>query len=329
MNKIFKFFSPFTPGRHFALPKGLVLDAEHDRAGAPQQWSLSVIWLVVIGGFCWAGERAGRKYAYPFTLDLVRKMSASDFKQVLGGTAGAIFSSLNLLSCISILMMLLTLYRIRGQWDLNEGSNTKKGIPPSRLFIAIAKPYLVLAAVCLLFIYLDAKRSPFSYFPFKPSLNPYDDKEMTERPWVLYWAILKEFSIALFCAFNVLMDLAIAFWIFLRVRRAYVAIPLALFIIGLLEPVVIVWDDFLIDRYAPLFDYLNPYTRMNIVDTGHYLGNVLASCLIAWLLLRNLNSRWRRLARVDHKPDTLPSAPHQSLTMSIQSHSEPRPNGSL
>jgi len=293
---ILNFVRTFLLAIPFAMPVGLRRDVLYMWASfrLRRRPIKTFLWVIAIGLLCWTGQYFGLKYGHGFLISLIRQMPATDFKQVLGGVASAIFSSLNILSCISIVVIFTTLKHLLVEGHFEMIVLTPNRIRPSALFYAVGTRYFPLTLMALLLIYLHPLRTPFQQFPFKASPNPNDEIELMQKPWVLYWPAIRELSLLLFCAFNVFMDLTFAFWMFVRFRVTYLTLAITEIIVGVLEPVGIIWCDLMIDRHSRFFNYMNPYTRGSITGTRHYLGNAIASFFIAWFLLADLDARWKR-----------------------------------
>src|SRR5258708_7890379 len=104
---VFNFFWTFLLAIPSAMPVGLRRDVLYMWASFRlRRRPIKVfLWVLAVGLLCWAGQFVGIKYGHPFLIQLIRQMPATEFRRVLEGVAGAIFSSLNLLSCISIVIV--------------------------------------------------------------------------------------------------------------------------------------------------------------------------------------------------------------------------------
>jgi hypothetical protein len=100
---------------------------------------------------------------------------------------------------------------------------------------------------------------------------------------------------------NLLMDLALAFFIFCRWRVSALSMALAVVFAGLVTPIFIMacyhatWEVFasFIDRHG-----VDPYTRVKVHHALHYGSQVILSATVAWATLVVLDARWARaLAR--------------------------------
>ena len=271
-----------------------------------------VLLLAFYTGWRWAG--------YEWFL----RMTTVDLKTVFLWTSSAIFSSLNILSCLSIFVMAQTLRRLLKEGHMEMLLLVPARVRPSALFYATCLRYVPLAFVAILVLYLDPRPppdglSPFQRFPFVTQRAPMD-------LGVVYWAEIRELSIFFFCPTNLFMDLALAYWLFSRWRVTYPATVAAVFVIGLVTPIVLMWVHELIRIYVDdqiwastgllsriVRDSLarapDPDTVRTIADSLHYFVTGLISAGIGFAALMDLDARWARILRSPTKDPVLIKQP--------------------
>jgi hypothetical protein len=122
------------------------------------------------------------------------------------------------------------------------------------------------------------------------------------------------------------MDLALAYWLFSRIRLTFSALGLAVAIVGLVSPFLLmellyrIWHaqrellpevQRIVEQYgagAPLPD-ITRVSADHILTTVHYGTAALGSGLIAWALLAELNLRWLRIQTSPDRDPILLRAP--------------------
>jgi hypothetical protein len=276
--------------------------------------------ILFLGLFCAVYQWAGIKYGEPRLLQIISAIRDVKLHRVLTFTSSAIFSSLNFLSCVGIVIMARSLRHLLKQGHIENLQLVPRRLRPSALFYAIATRYLPLAFVAILVIYLspEPRVNPFTRFPFiVPGAQP-APPEMAP----LYWAALHQLSILLFCPANLFMDLAIAFWLFNRFRVSWPTTIGAVLIIGLVSPILLMYINNEIQEYVitglnnntGIFNTWSnsigtgPYRYISFSDishVAHYTSTAFASVLLALLALGNLNFRWRRIEGSETKDPVL------------------------
>ena len=309
-------------------------------------WGLvgaAAVGLYFIGRFAWRAPRQAVgvavgiaafvllwRWLSPFEL---RKLAMVELKLIFTQAAQAVFSSLNILSSISIFILAKTLRSLTRQNQLEALLMTPAPVRPSALFYALSTRYLPLALVAVMVIYLDPRDSPFKAYPFyippvgamtapgpapgpAPAPPPGAPVVLPDLPaslGPLGWAAAREFSVIFFCMANLFMDLAIAYWLFSRRRPSYPVVLAAVVVIGFVTPVGLMWLHQLIHRWVgdQLLSGLGPVywivmkfdvlpdieTERLIGDSAHYLLTGVGSLALAFVLLWDLEARWRRILR--------------------------------
>jgi hypothetical protein len=268
-----------------------------------------LLMIAALGALCAAVNWAGLKWGEPRLLAVLAPIKIPTLHEVLRRTAGAIFSSLNVLSCASIFIMARTLRHLLKQGHIEMLQLVPGRFRPSALFYAISLRYLPLAFVALLVIYVspDPRVNPFRQPPFLATgVQP-----LPGDMWPVYWAFFRQAGIFLFCPTNLFMDLATAFWLFNRLRVSYLTTLLAVILIGLVSPVILMYIDEVIVRAvagriaegrgvfahvaARLHDWPYKFGDVESIAQGvHYSVTALLSAAVAWLALANLDHRWDR-----------------------------------
>lgn len=284
-----------------------------------------VLILALYTGWRWAG--------YEWFL----RMSTVDLKTVFLWTSQAIFSSLNILSCLSIFVMAQTLRRLLKEGHMETLLLVPARVRPSALFYATTTRYMPLAFIAILVLYLDPYLSPYfsRWFSIStPSLSPFERFPFSLAPTqpapidlgVVYWAEIRELSVFFFCPMNLFMDLALAYWLFSRWRVTYPATVAAILVIGLVTPILLMWVHELIRVYVDdqiwassgllsriVRDSLArapvPNTVQTIADSLHYFITGLASAAIGFAALMDLDARWARILRSPTKDPVLIKQP--------------------
>lgn len=287
--------------------------------------------IVVMGAACWGWEWAGRQWALPPMLKALNQMPGGQVKMLLGRSAGAFFSSLNLLSMLSIMVMARSMRRLLREGHIEALQLTPRVFRPSALFYALASRYVALSLMGLLVVYLDPQSTPFkNQLPFMnspaPGGSPFDAQ--LADPWLLRWAAINQICIALYCATNVLMDMSISFWILARWRPSLINTALAVVLIGVISPVGILWFFGKIETFLASSAILDAARRWAVarfphdpwaaslvpvsgsVNFGYFAGSThyflasIISLVIAAAVLWSLDRRWERI-RVSKTADPI------------------------
>ena len=267
-----------------------------------------MVLIAFLGAFCWAWQWMGIEWATPRIDDGLDPLEDGFIKSVLTNTSRAVLSSLNLLSCIAILIMARSLRMLLKEGHLEALTLTPTPYRPSALFYAISTRYLPLALVAILVIYTHPTESPFDMQPFV--LGPTDNPDILDS-WVLYWAGIREESTLLFCVTNLFMDMALAYWLFSRWRITTASTIAAVVVIGLVTPILnmaafewvyeyvlekILLSEGIFDFFVRQFSMPIPhYTEFDMAWTSHYLPMSVISLLIGLMLLTDLEFRWYRI----------------------------------
>lgn len=265
--------------------------------------------VVLLGVVCYAWQWAGWEWIQPRLAGLLSAIRIKMVQDPLRRTLNAMFSSLNCLSCVSILIMARTLRHLTSQGHLEMIMLVPSKIRPSALYYAIAGRYMPLALVAVLVMYLDPRLSPYNLPPFTFPVPPRAPVE----EWAIYWSGIKELSVIFFCPANVFMDLALAYWIFCRWRLNYPTIFAAIILIGLVTPMPLTQFYEIVDRYVDnhlwdsggifesiraSFRYpLESYTMRSIAWSAHYFLGGLICIAIGFMALASLDFRWNRIQR--------------------------------
>lgn len=286
-----------------------------------------IAWIVTLGVVCAAINWAGLRWAMPRVQSLVGQINQSSLFQnewlrlvpnLLSRTTSAMFSSLNVLSFISILIMARTLRHLIRQQHLEMLQLVPGSFRPSALYYAVASRYFPLAFVAVLIIYLypSPAINPLHHAPFVP-MRP----EVTSL-WPLYWASIRELSVLTFCPTNLFLDLAIAFWFFIRFRLTWTTVFAAAFFVSFVTPFFLMGiHEWIVDAVTTeirvpggVFQSISetiPRGQMysktvyNFAASVHYFATSILSVGLALLILGHLDSRWRRIVQSDTRDPVL------------------------
>lgn len=290
--------------------------------------------LCILGGLCWVWQWAGYKWGQKWLDGYVGMLNPGAVQSVLRKTASALFSSLNFLSCVTIVIIARSLRRLAREGHLEALMMTPRLFRPSALFYALTTRYIPLAFVAILVIYVDPVQSPFNRFPFVaaqipppppaptvPATTPagreamrryglalrrhdqqsarYD--EIYADPGVILWPACYELSIYLFCTTNLFLDLSISFWIFSRRRISLPTTVVAVVVVGLLSPILLMTINervFTAAAESPSMQWLRDSVSRPFLSLAaasiHYTICSLVSVAAGWLLLFDLDRRWLR-----------------------------------
>lgn len=278
--------------------------------------------ITALGLACAAWEYLGRQYITPRLLVILNPIKVQRLHTVLASTAQAMFSSLNILSCISVFIIARTLRHLLKQGHLEMLQLVPARIRPSALFYAVSTRYVPLAFAAILVIYLDKdpRANPFKRPPFLPLPSP---QPAPGDMWPVYWAGVLEVTVYLFCVTNLYMDMVIGFWFFNRFRVSYPTIMVAVIVIGILEPIVLMYiNDIVIDHiereitleqrgiFGDIARTIKPsqmsyITVQDVAISFHYFITSVLSGALGLLLLGNLDDRWDRMQLSEKKDPIL------------------------
>lgn len=276
-------------------------------------------WIITLGAVCAAINWAGLRWARPQVMTLVGQINQSSlFKSgwlshlpgLLSVTTTAMFSSLNVLSFISIIIMARTLRHLIRQQHLEMLQLVPGSFRPSALYYAVASRYIPLAFVAVLIIYLYPSPviNPMLHAPFVP-MRP----EVISL-WPLYWASIRELSVLTFCPTNLFLDLAIAFWFFNQFRLTWTTVFAAAFFVSFVTPFFLMGiHEWIVDAVTTEIrvpggalqavaetiprDQMYSKTVYNFAASVHYFATSILSVGLALLILGHLDSRWRRIVQ--------------------------------
>lgn len=282
-------------------------------------WKMLAL-IAILGVVCGLWQWAGVKYGSPRIQPLINPIQIVKVQMVLRQTAQAIFSSLNILSCIGIVIMARSLRHLLKQGHIEMLQLVPGRLRPSALYYAIATRYLPLAFVAILVIYIsrDVSVNPFLRFPFIATGPQPPPGDMS----AIFWAGMHQLSIWLFCPTNLFMDLAIAFWLFNRFRVSWPTTMIAVVAIGLISPIFLMHIltevseyvrehiNMRIGIFARIADSIPPSpiryeTIRDIEHAAHYLLTSIISVVLGLLALGNLNDRWYRTEHSEKKDPVL------------------------
>lgn len=265
--------------------------------------------LVILGAACYVWEWIGQERIVPVLLQNLAVLPPGFMRETLMSTSRAIFSSLNILSCITICIMARTLRHLLKEGHMESLMLVPARIRPSSLFYAVSTRYAPLAFVAILVIYLDPKRSPFTHYPFQVMPPQMASPSM----WPLYWAGLRELAVALYCTLNLYSDLAMSYWLLCRFRVTYPTTIWAVIVIGVLSPIGLMAVHEWIGEYVrtniwrgtgifglfttAAFVPQDPNTVENIAGTIHYSVTGILSGISGYVALADLDGRWYRVLR--------------------------------
>lgn len=274
------------------------------------------LWILALGLFCWAWQWAGHRWFDARLRMWLIPVTGGLLQGIVLRTSGALFSALNMLSCVSIVIMAATLRHLVRDGCMDELTLVPRRFRPSALFYGIALRYLPLAFVVVLILFVEPKSTPFNGPPFH-----FGNQEPPDSMLPLVWSAMHLLSIAFFCPANLFMDLALSYWLMVRFRPSHATTALAVVVIGLLSPMVLVSAYDLIDEQvhrqvmegtrlmaywqATPHDYPRPYSYAlrDMQGFFHYGLTGVVSIALALLALANLDSMWARMQR---SPDVDP-----------------------
>lgn len=271
--------------------------------------------IITLGAFCWFLQWAGINHVEPRIRRWMMPVTGGALQTSVLRSLGALFSSLNILSCSSIVIMGGTLRHLARDGHMDMLMLAPGRFRPSALYYGIAMRYMPLTLIVLLINFVDPRTTPFGRPPFEFGNEPVP---LTHLP--LIWAALHQAAITFFCPANLFMDLAIAYWLMVRFRPSYLVTAIAVMLVGFLSPVVLVglYDSIdqevfrrarlgsgLLAQWArgpaawpngqvlqnggPFF-----YTIRDMQAFFHYGLTALASSTFGLFLLANLDSMWRK-----------------------------------
>lgn len=284
-----------------------------------------LIRILGMGALVWIIYQAGHRWIQPKLVSTVQGISAGPMlKEILLRTATALFSSLNIISCLSVAAIWADLRHMARDGHLESLQVVPGRLSAPALYYGIATRYLPLALVALLFFFLDVKTSPFEREPFKDTTGsfaidaipttdpPYQDLSAIDKllalnltipvwdklildPWTIYWPFITIAAMLLFCIVNFFMDTVIGYWTFTRFRVSIASLAVAIMIVGGLTPVFFMTVNAVIQRrFSPILN-TTPQSLDYILDTYYFLFSSAASLIIAIGLLTLTALQWRRL----------------------------------
>lgn len=280
-----------------------------------------LVMIAALGVVAAAWDWGGHAWISPRIAPILNPIRHDLTRRVLERTSWAIFSSLNILSCVSIFIMSRTLRRLIKQGHLESLLLTPRRLRPSALFYAIATRYLPLGFVAIVVIYVDdnAGRNPFQSPPFLAT----GPQPMPGDMWPIYWAGFRELSVLFFCPANLFMDLSISFFVFTRWRVSGLSTVAAVVVIGLVTPVILMYINDVVILYIrdavraregvfeSIAETLRPgspiyYNSVHNIGYGvHYFATGALSVLIGLACLGNLDSRWFKTLQSPKKDPVL------------------------
>lgn len=262
--------------------------------------------LVSLGALCWIWQWVGTEWAEPYFRRFYAGLGRGFGRQVAERTVRAIFSTLNFLSCVSILIMGRTLRSVLREGHLEMLLLTPRRLYPSALFYAVCARYLPLAFIAVLVIFIDPTGSPFLMKPFAFPVG--DPLPVDGRP--LVWAGGHLLAILYFCPANLFMDLSIAYWWVSRWKVSYPTIVVAMVLIGVVSPILLVSlygvvDQMVYERVIQegglLADWARGSSGMlasstlgDMMATIRYGSIATVSILLGLFALWNLDRRWAK-----------------------------------
>lgn len=271
--------------------------------------------IVALGAFCWFLQWVGIHHLEPRIRGWLMPVTGSAMQLGFLRSLGALFSSLNILSCSSIVIMGGTLRHLARDGHMDMLMLTPGRFRPSALYYGLAMRYMPLTLVVLLINFADPRSSPFLRPPFEFANEPVP---LTHLP--LVWAGLHQAAITFFCPANLFMDLAIAYWLMVRFRPSYLVTALAVMIVGFFSPMILVSLYESIDREiferarmgsgllaqwvrgpavwpsGQTLQNAGPfyYTIRDMQAFFHYALTGAASVALGLFMLANLDTMWRK-----------------------------------
>ncbi|MBI3735194.1 hypothetical protein HY256_01620 [Candidatus Sumerlaeota bacterium] len=248
-------------------------------------------WVAMLGLICYGISWAGTGWLYLPMSGWISQLQRGDLRDVLHATAGAIFSSLNILSCLSIIIIWLSMRKLMREGHLEALMLTPRRFRPSALHYAIATRYLPLAFLALLVEYLNPTRTPFRHYPFGGNFaEPLPDG-------ALLWAAYAQLSILIFCVTNLFADLTVGFWAFCRFSVSYLTLILALLFVGIAEPILLMWLKQSLEASHPFIFNINSMSYGDRLNVLHYGWSSAISVAVTVVLLFDADLRWSRILR--------------------------------
>jgi hypothetical protein len=282
--------------------------------------------ILTLGAFCWFAQWVGIHYLEPRIRGQMIPVTGGYVQGLLLRSLGALFSSLNILSCSSIVIMGGTLRHLAGAGHMEALMLAPGRFRPSALYYGLAMRYMPLTLIVLLINFADARTSPFTSPPFEFANEP-----VPITPLPLLWAGLHQAAIIVFCPANLFMDLAIAYWLMIRFRPSYLVTAFAVLIVGFVSPLVLVSIYDTIDEEifrrarmgaGPLAEWVRGpvvwpsgqlqanagpfiYALRDMQSFFHYSITAAGSVALGLLALANLDSVWRKQQDSTHKDPVL------------------------
>lgn len=274
-----------------------------------------VLLIAALGLFCWFLQWAGHESLEPRIRGWVLTIQGGFIQGNFLRSLGALFSSLNILSCAAIVIMAGSLRHLIRDGHMEMLTLAPYRFRPSALYYGLATRYMPLTVIVVLIQYLDPRLTPFSRPPFDFTYDPVPASYLP-----LMWAGLHQTAIVIFCPTNLFMDLAIAYWLMVRFRPSYTVTAIAVLLIGLVSPMVLVSIYDTIDQelfrrvrlgLGPFAGWVSgpsvPESRMVVTHGGpylyavrdmqaffHYMLTAAASLGIGLLALANLDAMWKK-----------------------------------
>jgi hypothetical protein len=194
-----------------------------------------MVFIATLGVFCWFLQWAGHESLEPWIRGWVLTIQGGIIQGNFLRSLSALFSSLNILSCATIVIMAGTLRHLSRDGHMEMLTLAPNRYRPSALYYGLAMRYMPLTLIVVLIQYLDTRLTPFARPPFDFRYDP-----MPASYLPLLWAGLHQISIIVFCPANLFMDLAIAYWLMVRFRPSYMVTAVAVLLIGLVSPMLLV-----------------------------------------------------------------------------------------
>lgn len=274
-----------------------------------------VLLIASLGVFCWFLQWAGHESLEPRIRGWVLTIQGGFIQGNFLRSLGALFSSLNILSCAAIVIMAGTLRHLIRDGHMEMLTLAPERYRPSALYYGLAMRYMPLTVIVVLIQYLDPRLTPFARPPFDFRHDPVPASYLP-----LVWAALHQVSIVVFCPMNLFMDLAIAYWLMVRFRPSYLVTAVAVLLIGLLSPMVLVsiYDTIDQELFRRIRLGIGPFAAwvsgesveeagMTLTRGGpylyavrdmqaffHYMLTAGGSLAIGLLALANLDAMWRK-----------------------------------
>lgn len=230
--------------------------------------------------------------------------------EILERTAGALFSSLNIISCLSVAAIWGDLRRMAREEHLESLQVVPGRLSAPAVYYGVAVRYLPLALIAVLIFFLDQRASPFRRFPFGDEWlsvarsnpvypdDPYSisvEERMLLDRWTVYWPLISAALMLVFCVVNFWLDTIIGFAVFCRFKLSLGSLAAAVLIVGAVTPIFFMGAIMVIQRrFAPVLN-TTPQSLKYILDTYYFLFGSAASAIVGFGLLVLTALRWRRL----------------------------------